>query len=286
MRVTVLGTGIMGSGVARSLLRAGHQVTVWNRDATKSDPLGADGATVATDPADAVKAADAVLTVLFDADAVIAVMSEALGAMPESATWAQLSTIGLDGTARVAKLAERHGVAVVEAMMLGTKTPAEQGQLVLLVSGDRSLLERLDPVFEAIGSRAVNAGGRLGQASALKLTANAWVGSITALVGQSLAMAGGLGLDPQLFLDAIIGGATDTPYAHVKGAAMQSGSYEPSFTIDGVLKDLDLIRSAAQTAGVPDELLQAVQGKFEVARRSGHGSDDMAAVYTAFLPAG
>jgi len=286
MRVTVLGTGIMGAGVAGSLLRAGHDVTVWNRDPAKAAPLADKGAIVAASPVEAVAGAEAVLTVLFDADSVIDVMSSALPAMQASSIWAQLSTIGLDGTARAAKLAEQHGVLMVDAMMLGTRAPAEKGELVLLVSGDAAQLDHLAPVFDAIGSRTIDAGAELGQASALKLATNAWVGSITALVGQSLAMVGALGLDPQLFLDAIRGGPTDTPYAHVKGAAMLSADYRPSFTIDGVLKDLDLIRSAAQTAGVPDELLQAVQGKFEVARRSGHGSDDMAAVYTAFLPAG
>jgi 3-hydroxyisobutyrate dehydrogenase len=282
MRVTVLGTGIMGAGVAGSLLRGGHQVTVWNRDPAKTDRLRAAGATVAGSPAAAVAGADAVLTVLFDADSVLSVMTEALSGWNPSAVWAQLATIGIEGTAQVAALAERSGLSLVDAPMLGTKAPAENGQLVLLISGEPALIERLSPVWEAIGSRTVRVGDRVGQASALKLAVNAWVGSITALIAQSLAMVDAFGLDPQLFLDAIRGGGTDLPYAHAKGAAMMSANYAPSFSMDGALKDLGLIRAAAVRYGVPDDLLGVVQDKFAEAIRAGHGADDMAAVFTAF----
>ncbi len=284
MKITVLGTGTMGAGVAGSLLRAGHDVTVWNRDPAKAAALAAAGATVAQTPAEAVAQAEAVLTVLFDGDAVVDVMTEAAGSMPQSAIWAQLSTIGVTETTRTAELAARHGLSLVDAPMLGTKLPAETGKLVLLVSGDPALIDRLAPVFEAISIRTVNAGPTIGAASALKLAANAWVQSVTALIGQSMAMTRSLGLDPQLFLDAIKGGGTDTPYAHIKGAAIIANDFTPSFTIDGTLKDLGLIRSAAQDVGVSDDVLAAVEAMFAAASRAGHGSDDMGAVYTAFLP--
>jgi 3-hydroxyisobutyrate dehydrogenase len=284
MKITVLGTGIMGAGVAGSLLRAGHDVTVWNRDAAKAAPLAAVGATVAPTPGDAVAHAEAVLTVLFDGDAVVDVMAEAVEAMPAAAIWVQLSTIGLADIARAAELAARHGVSFVDSPMLGTKTPAETGKLVLLVSGDQALIDRLAPVFEAISIRTVNAGPTIGAASALKLAANAWVQSVTALIGQSMALTKSFGLDPQLFLDAISGGAIDTPYAHIKGAAIIANDYPPSFTIDGTIKDLGLIRTAARDVGVAGDVLAAVEARFTAASRAGHGAEDMAAVYTAFLP--
>lgn len=284
MKITVLGTGIMGAGVAGSLLRAGHQVTVWNRDAAKAAPLGAAGALVAQTPAEAVAGADAVLTILFDADSVVDVMTQAADSLPPSTIWAQLSTIGLDGTQQAAELAARQGVSFVDAMMLGTKAPAETGKLVMLVSGDPAVVERLTPVFDAISIRTVNAGSTVGSASALKLAANAWVQSVTAAVGQSMALTKALGLDPQLFLDAIKGGATDTPYAQIKGAAIIANDFAPSFAIDGAIKDLGVIRAAALQAGVSDGVLAAVEAKFSEASRAGFGAQDMAAVYTAFLP--
>jgi 3-hydroxyisobutyrate dehydrogenase len=284
MRVTVLGTGIMGAGVAGSLLRAGHDVTVWNRDKTRTQPLVTAGASAAESAVAAVNNAEAVLTVLFDADSVEEVLTPALAALDPSAIWVQMTTVGLDGSARLAQLAEEHGVAFVEAQMLGTKAPAEKGQLVLLVGGDQQLLDRLAPVFDAIALRSVNTGAAIGPASALKMAANAWVLGVNALVGQSMALATSLGLDPQLFLDAIAGGAVDTPYAHIKGAAMQAGDYAPSFPITGVLKDLDLIRSAAVRAGVSEDVIGAIAAKYDAARRAGHGDHDMAAIYTEFLP--
>jgi 3-hydroxyisobutyrate dehydrogenase len=97
-------------------------------------------------------------------------------------------------------------------------------------------------------------------------------------------MTRSFGLDPQLFLDAIAGGAIDTPYAHIKGAAIIANDYRPSFSIDGTIKDLGLIRAAAQDVGVVDDVLAAVEARYLAAGRAGHGADDMSAVYTAFLP--
>ncbi|GAA2009924.1 NAD(P)-dependent oxidoreductase [Nakamurella flavida] len=282
MRVAVLGTGIMGAGVTRSLLRAGHQVVVWNRNRARAEPLTSDGATVADTPTEAVADAEVVLAVLYDTASVLDVLGEAAGSAAARTIWVQMSTIGLDGTQAVAALAAERGLTLVEAMMLGTRAPAEQGKLVLLTAGDPATLDRLTPVFDAVSVRTVAAGPDLGAATALKLAANAWVASLTALVGQSLSLADGLGVDPDLFLQAIAGGATDTPYAHVKGRAMLSGDFDPSFALDGARKDLGLIRAAADRAGVSGEILGAVSTLYDRASEAGHGEQDMAAVVTAF----
>jgi 3-hydroxyisobutyrate dehydrogenase len=282
MHVAVLGTGIMGTGMAHSLLREGHQVTVWNRNATKAQALAADGATVAGTPQEAVAGAEAVLTILFDADAVLAVMAEALPAMGPDALWIQSSTIGAEGTARAARLAAEHGTALIDAPVLGTKVPAEKGQLVVLASGAPELRQRATPVFEAIGARTVWAGDEPGPATALKLVANAWVGSITAAAAQSVALAERLGLDPRLFLEAVRGGAADAPMVHAKGEAMLTGGYDPQFAVAGVVKDLSLIRAAAADSGLPTELLDVVASHYREASERGHADSDMAAVVTSF----
>jgi 3-hydroxyisobutyrate dehydrogenase len=272
----------MGAGMAASLLRADHEVTVWNRSIDKAEPLAAAGARVAADPADAVSGAEVVLTMLYDADSVIGVMGEALHALADDAVWVQSSTIGVDGTQRAAALADGRDVGFVDAPMLGTRKPAETGQLVVLAAGPNDLHDLLEPVFDAIGSRTVWVSDRPGDASALKLVCNAWVGSLTAAVGQSVALAVGLGLDPSLFLAAIKGGGVDSPYAHVKGAAMIAGDFPTQFAVDGVVKDLGLIGDAAHSAGVSTALVDAVRGCFEEASDRGHGGEGMAAVVTAF----
>ena len=280
MQVAVLGTGIMGTGMARSLLRAGHDVRAWNRTRVKAESLEQHGATVAASAQDAVRDADAVVTMLFDADAVLEVMAEV--DLPDDCVWLQSSTVGIEGTRRVARLADDRGLVVLDAPVLGTKAPAFDGKLVVLVSGEKQAAERMQPAFDAIGSRIVYAGDELGAATALKLVCNAWIGTLTAALGQSLELAKGLGLDPRQFLEAIEGGPVDMPYVHVKSTAMLDGAYDTSFAVDGVVKDLDLIREAAAQGGVSDALLTAARGLFARTSENGRGEQDMAAVHTAF----
>ncbi|KTR08320.1 3-hydroxyisobutyrate dehydrogenase [Curtobacterium luteum] len=278
----MLGTGAMGAGVAGSLLRAGHEVTVWNRTRERAEPLASQGATVAGGPAEAVDDAEVVLLTLFDTDAVVDVLEQAAGDAPGDAVWVQASTIGTAGTETVVQLAAKYGITLVEAMMLGTKAPAEQGKLTLLAAGPVDVLDGLAPVFDAISVKTVRAGDRVGQGTALKLAANAWIASITAATGQSLAIARSLGLDPALFLEAIDGSASDSPYAHTKGESMIRGEFPAQFALDGLRKDVGLITEAARDAGVSTVLLDALGRVYADASAAGHGDDDIAAVGTAF----
>lgn len=280
--VAVLGTGLMGAGMARSLLREGHQVTVWNRSTEKAKPLADDGATVADDAADAVAGADVVVTMLFDTDAVAQTMGPVLPRFRDGAVWVQTSTVGIEGTDRLAAMARDAGVDFLDVPMLGTKAPAENGQLVVLASGPTSLRERVQPVFDAIGTRTQWVSETIGDASRLKLAVNAWIGVVVNGVAQSIALARGLGLDPQQFLDAVQGGAIDAPYVQLKGKAMIDGDYTPSFELDGVIKDTDLIHAALGEAGVDATLATAVRDRLGVASDGGHGEEDMAAVVHAY----
>jgi len=294
MKVAVLGTGIMGQGVVRTLLREGHEVTAWNRTRAKAEPLADDGATVVDTVREAVAGAEVVVTVLFDGEAVLSVLREATsasdatsapGTSADGPVWVQASTIGAADAARVVDLAAERGVPLVEAMMLGTKKPAETGQLVMLAAGAPELLARVQPVLDAMGAKTITAGESVGQGTALKLAANAWIASVTAATAQSLALTRTLGLDPQLFLDAIEGGQADTPYAHLKGASMIAGEYPAQFALDGLRKDVSLMREAATAAdaGFDTSLLEALAGLYGTASDRGHGGDDIAAVHTAFI---
>jgi 3-hydroxyisobutyrate dehydrogenase len=282
-RVTVLGTGAMGYGMAVSLLRAGLETVVWNRTRVKAEPLAPLGAKVADDPASAVHGADVVVTTLFDADADADVMAQALPAMAAGAVWVQSSTVGATGALRLAALADEHGVAFVDAPVLGTRKPALAGRLVVLASGPPEVRALVKPVFEAIGERTVWVADEPGPASRLKLVANAWIATLTAGVAQSIALAQAWGLDPQQFLDAIDGGQPDSPYAHVKGAAMLSGDFDPQFELAGLRKDLALIGADARTAGVPTELVDALAHAYATAAGTG-APRDIAAVVDAFRP--
>jgi 3-hydroxyisobutyrate dehydrogenase len=279
--VTVLGTGIMGAGMARSLLRAGFDVTVWNRSQDKAAPLADDGATLAPDLTAAVSGADVVITMLFDMAAVAEVMAPVLPAMRQDAVWLQTSTVGLDGVATLVTLAEQHGITFVDAPVLGTRQPAEDGKLIVLAGGPSAVRDTVAPVLDAIGARTLWIGEQPGDGHRLKLVANSWVLSITAATAQAVGLAGDLGLDPQLFLDVISGGPLDSAYAQLKGKAMIKGDFTPSFALSGAAKDAGLIREAMRMAGTNDELMAAEYNRYFVAQRAGHGNDDMAAVITA-----
>ncbi len=268
--VAVLGTGIMGAGMARNLVRAGFAVTVWNRTAERARPLADDGATVAGDPVAAVAGADVVLTMLFDADAVAEVMERVLPACAPGTVWVQSSTIGIEVTQGLAGLAARRGVEFVDAPVLGTRQPAEQGTLTVLAAAPEQLRERVTPVLDAIGARTVWVGERPGDGHRLKLTANAWVLSITAATAQSIALAERLGLDPRRFLEVISGGPTDSAYAQLKGANMITGELAPAFTLDGAVKDAGLILAEIRAAGVDDRLMSAVHAQLSAAAEAGH----------------
>lgn len=289
MRVTLLGTGVMGTGMAHSLLRAGHDVTAWNRTAGKAAPLAEDGARVEADLAAALDGAEVVVTMLFDAATVADTLAGPLadGGWPAGAVWLQTTTAGIEGTARLAALAAAHGVAFVDAPVLGTAGPAEQGALQVFCSGDPGLEARVAPVCDAIGQRTVWLGPDAGTASGFKLVCNAWIASITAATGQSVALARALGLDPAQFLDAISRGPQNSEYAQLKGSAMAGaaageGYGDVAFTVDGALKDARLIHDALTANGLHGGVMAGVVEALAAASGAGRGGDDMAAVVEGF----
>jgi 3-hydroxyisobutyrate dehydrogenase len=252
----------MGAGMVGSLRRAGIPVRMWNRDPDKARALTGTGAELASSPAEAAAGADVVLTMVFDAGAAVDVVRTAAPA--PGTVWLQCTTVGVDGAERTIATAAELGLVLLDCPVLGTRKPAEDGALVLLASGDDGARQRLAPVFDALGSRTLWLGAA-GAGSRLKMACNAWLLMVTAGVAQSIALARGLGLDPRHFLDAIAGGAMDTPYAHVKGAAMIDGEFPVSFGLTGATKDARLIREALQAAGVADRLDLAVLQTMEAA---------------------
>lgn len=282
MRVAVLGTGMMGTGMAHSLLRNGLDVTVWNRHPDKARLLADDGATVAESVADAVRDADVVLTMLFDEAATSEAASTFLDAMKSDAVWMQSATVGPQGARRLAALAAQHGVSFLDAPVLGTRQPAESGTLVVLVAGQPQFLDDVNLVLDAIGSKTVMAGATVGDASALKLACNAWIAMITAGTAQSLVMCEALGVDPKLFLEALDGGPSNAPYIQLKGKLMLAGDRSPSFALGGLLKDLNLMLDAVAPTETSKGVLTAVRDVFHEASASGHDGEDVSAVVTAF----
>jgi 3-hydroxyisobutyrate dehydrogenase len=276
--VALLGTGTMGAGMARNLAAAGFPLRVWNRTRSKAEPLAAVGAQVTDTPADAVRGADVVVTMLFDVDSVESALGDARDGLAPGTVLVQTSTVGVAGADRLGELAAELGLTYVDAPVLGTKKPAEDGALVVLASGPEDVRDRVQPLFDAIGSRTTWV-GEAGAGTRLKLVANSWVLTVVEGIAESLSLARALGVAPEQFLEAVKGGAMDAPYVQLKGRSMLDGDFEPAFGLDGAAKDAGLIVEAARAAGADLGVLEAVQQHFARAVDAGHGDKDLSATY-------
>ncbi|MCX5231590.1 NAD(P)-dependent oxidoreductase [Streptomyces sp. NPDC006553] len=284
LTVGVLGTGIMGAAMARNLIRAGLAVRVWNRTRAKAEPLVADGAYLAETPDEAVRGADVVLTVLHDGPAVLRTMRQAAPGLRRGAAWVQSTTSGIEEVGELAGLAREHGLVFFDAPVLGTRAPAEAGQLVVLAAGPSEGRQAVAPVLEAVGSRTVWTGedGADAAATRLKLVANSWVLAATNATGEVLALSKALGVDPQNFFDVIAGGPLDMGYLHAKAALVLEDRLSPaSFAVTTAAKDARLIVEAGLRHGVRLDVAAAGAERLARAAAQGHGEEDMAAAYFA-----
>ncbi len=284
--VAVLGAGgTMGIGMAANLAAAGFEVRAWNRSAEKLSGLArSSGIAICAEAAEAVRGATAILTMLSDADAVIEVMEDGVAASAEAGTiWLQMGTIGIAGAGRCAELAEREELALVDAPVLGSKQPAEAGELVVLASGPQELRERVAPAFEAIGKRTLWL-GEAGAGSRLKVAINSWIVAVTEGTAETVALAQGLGVDPELVLEALSGGPLDLPYMRVKATAMLERDFTPSFRLALAAKDAGLAVEGAREVGLELPMLEAIAARMAAAAEQ-HGDEDMGATYLESAPA-
>ncbi|MDQ0756607.1 NAD(P)-dependent oxidoreductase [Arthrobacter sp. B3I4] len=282
--VAVLGTGIMGAAMARNLLRAGHEVRVWNRDQAKTAPLADAGAQVASSPAEAVAGAEVVVTMLYDAAAVTEVIRQAAPGVSPGTAWVQSTTVGVHDVAALAALAEVVGLDLVEAPVSGTREPAEAGQLLVIAAGPEAVRERVAPVLDAIGARTVWTGEdpSAGSAARLKLVVNSWVIAASNAAGEILALAEALGVEPQQFFNLIDGGGLDLPFLRAKAGLVLEDRLEPaSFAVDTSLKDARLILDAAREHGLRLDGAEASAARLARVASQGRSKQDMAAAYYA-----
>jgi 3-hydroxyisobutyrate dehydrogenase len=284
--VALLGTGIMGSAMGRNILAAGLPLRAWNRTPERARPLADHGAEVVATPADAVRGADVVMTMLGDAADVLAVMEQAADGLVEDQVWLQTTTVGPGPLAGLASFADEHGLVLLDAPVSGTREPAEKGALVVLVAGPPDVRPLVRPVLDAIGSRTLWLGdkGRDGAASRLKLVVNSWVIAVNDAAGEAVALARGLGVDPQAFLDLVADGPLDMPYLQLKAGKILADDLSPSFTVAMAAKDAALVVEAAREAGLRLDGAAAARSRLARTAAAGHGKDDMAASYLASYP--
>jgi 3-hydroxyisobutyrate dehydrogenase len=245
--VAFLGTGTMGHGMATSALRAGLPTVVWNREPEATKDLAELGADVADTAADAATRAGIVVTMVTNADAVVSIATDhgMLEALAPGAIWAQMSTIGVAGTERIANLVEsrRHDVMLLDAPVSGSKEPAEQGNLLIFASGPDDARPRVAPLFDALGQRTIWV-GPLGAGSRLKLVNNTMLAFTAEALANSIALAHRLGLDTEAVIDALDGGPLVSPWESAKLQRIANDEYSPQFALVLALKDVHLALDA------------------------------------------
>jgi 3-hydroxyisobutyrate dehydrogenase len=283
VNVAVLGTGIMGGAMARRAAGAGIRVAAWSRPLDDARRLQPDGVRVSETAGAAASGADVVVTMAPDAAAIESFGTGDdgfLGAVSGAAIWAQCATVGLDGCQRLAALAAKADVAFVDSPVLGTREPAERGELVVLASGPDDAVDRCAPFFEAIGKRTLSLGAA-GAGTRLKLVVNDWIVGAVAVLAETLALADALGVDGAVFLEAIAGSAVDMRYAHVKGRMMLEGDYPPSMPLAHAAKDARLAVAAAERHGLEHAVTRTAAELLERGASRGDAAADMAAVFRA-----
>lgn len=284
MRIGFLGLGNMGMPMARRLMDARHELTVWNRTREKTDALAAEGAQVAATPADVARASDVVMTMLFDDAAHEDVLfgskempvNGLLGALRPGALHISLSTISVALSERLTEEHARRGQAFVAAPVFGRPNVAEQGKLWIVIAGAEDAVARTRPVLEPLSRGISVVGKEPRQAHALKLGGNFLISAMIHSLGESFVFAASQGIEPEVFLESVNSALFQSPFYAAYGKIMLHPPEHAGATMDLGAKDLRLLREAAQSRGARLTLADELADVFAQAREQGLGNEDWA----------
>jgi len=278
MRVAFVGLGIMGHAMATNLVKAGHEVTVWNRTPGKL----VDGAGVAPSPAAAAQGAEIVWLCVSDTSAVETVIFGTDGvqtSLKEGMIIADSSTISPSATLRFAERVRSMGAAWVDAPMTGSKIGARDGSLVFIVGGDEPTVERLKPLFAAMGKKIFRM-GETGKGQATKLAMNLQIALIFEGFAEALTLATKLGVDSRQLLSLIEATMVRSGVVDYKGPFIMNRDFTPNFPLRLMHKDIRLTLEAAKEARVKLPALETVEEIYEMAAEEGNQDLDYAATLT------
>jgi len=280
MKVSVLGLGIMGAGMAGQLVAKGFEVSVWNRNPAKAARFGKLGARVATTPADAVHGADLVIAMLADDDASRGVWlgpAGALASMRREAIAIESSTLTIEWVRELGLAADARGVGFLDAPVTGSKAQAESGTLAFLVGGRAELLERARPALIAMSGSIAHLGPS-GSGATMKLINNFLCGVQVASLAEALAMAERSGLDARQAAAVLGAGSPGSPLVKIVAQRMLDRAYEPNFFVPLMAKDLAYSRQAFARAGLELKSAEVAREAFLAAERAGFGEKDIASI--------
>ncbi|WP_055682337.1 NAD(P)-dependent oxidoreductase [Jannaschia rubra] len=269
--LALLGTGLMGGPMARNLLAAGHDLTVWNRSRDKAAPLADAGATVADTPAEAVAGVDIVISMLSDGPASDAVQKDAIDAMADGTIWVEMGSIKPEEARAHAERFAKRGIGYVDAPVSGGTKGAEAGTLAIMAGGEADAFDRVRDVLSAMG-RPVHV-GPVGTGQLSKLANQAIVGCAIGAVAEAMLLLQKGGADPAAVRDALKGGFADSIVLQQHGARMTEGDFAPGGLTKFQIKDLDNVLTEAASLSLHLPTVEAITDRFKRLRDEMGGGD-------------
>jgi 3-hydroxyisobutyrate dehydrogenase-like beta-hydroxyacid dehydrogenase len=281
-RIGFLGIGLMGRGMARSLARAGHSVTAYNRTRGKAEEVagsGVPGIEAADTPADAVRGAEVVVTMLADPRAVREVCEGPdgmLAALESGAVVIDSSTVDPGTTHWVAERLRGRGGSLLDAPVFGSRNEAERGELGFIVGGDREVFESVRDVFEVMGS-TIHYLGPSGMGSSAKLVVNLIIATTLQAFNEGMVLAAKVGLDLDTLFEVVQTSRARSGIIEMKGPPVLQRDFTPFFPLKLMDKDVRLALETAESLHIPMPLLGALKGVYTACVASGLGEEDFAA---------
>jgi 3-hydroxyisobutyrate dehydrogenase-like beta-hydroxyacid dehydrogenase len=274
MKIAYLGLGIMGRPMAVNLVKAGHEVTVWNRT-TKL----VEGARMAATPAEAAKGADVVWMCVADTKAVEGVLFGANGVesvLRPGVIVVDSSTIAPKSTREFAARVRAKGAEFVDAPVTGSKIGAENAQLLFIVGGPEKTVAALNPLFSALGKKVIRV-GETGAGESAKIGMNLMIASIFEGFAEALALTGKLGVPPEILVELIQNSMIRSGVTDYKASFVLKNDWSPNFPLRLMLKDIRLMLDAAKQEGVELPATKEIEKVYQKAVEAGHADDDYAA---------
>ena len=280
-RVGFLGLGTMGSAMATNLAKAGFSLIVWNRTAAKMTPLLRLGAKAGKGPAQVASEAEILITMVArpqDVEEMVLGPKGALEGIAPGSVLIDMSTVAPSTSRKLAGAATTKRAEFLDAPVVGSKGPATQGTLVILVGGLPQTLARCRPVLKAMGKTIVHA-GNVGMGSSLKLVTNLMLAHLMAGFSEAVLLAKTCGLDPKRLLDVLDASTFSSPWYQTKGAGVLNGDFSPHFALKHMRKDLDLMTALAQEVSARVPVTASIRQLFAEAEAAGHGDLDYSAIF-------
>jgi 3-hydroxyisobutyrate dehydrogenase len=282
-RIGFAGLGLMGSRMARNLVKKGFETTVWNRTPARAQALVRDGAKQAASPRELAERSDVVVVCVSDPKAVerlVFAEDGLLGGVRAGFRYLECSTVSPETTRRVQAALREKGADALEAPVTGSKNGAENGTLLFMTGGERAVHDELLPVMMAMGAKAIYC-GTMGQGSTVKLIGNSFISLMLQTLCEGVVVARRAGIAPETLLEVVQASGFASPYYAFKGASIVKRDFVEHFKIDLLVKDQSLMLETAAALRVPMPGLAAVREVFQAARAQGLGEEDICAVVKA-----